>query len=114
MSFAALRHALSPFGQFEDATRGDLYARSAARERNLRLRGCLPRYLLRWLLICGCAAAALRASDALAPDIGRRLDIFVVMAAGSGLICAWAFCALLVIGYAYLYLCRAAQARRRP
>lgn len=114
MSFAALRRALSPFGQFEDTSRGDLYARSAAHQRNLRLRESLPRYLLRWLLVCGCAAAVLRACDALAPDIGGRLDIFVVMAAGSGLICAWAVCALLVIGYAYLYLCRAAQLRGRP
>jgi len=114
MSISSLRHTLSPFGQFDDASRGDVYARSAALQRNLQLRGSLPRYLLRWLLVCGCAAAILRACDALAPDIGGRLDIFVVMAAGSGLICAWAVCALLVIGYAYVYLCRAAHSRRRP
>lgn len=113
MSFAALLRALSPFWQFEDLSRGDIYARSAAHQRNLRLRETLPRYLVRWLLICGCAAAAVRVCDALAADIGRRLDIFVVMAAGSGLICAWAACALLVIGYAYLYLGRSAHARER-
>lgn len=112
MSLAALRRALSPFWQFEDASRGDLYARSAAHQRNLRLRDTLPPYLLRWLLICACAAASVRACDAWAPSIGHRLDIFALMAAGSGLLCAWALCALLVIGYAYLYLCRAAQARR--
>lgn len=114
MSFAALRRALSPFWQFEDASLGDLYARSAAHQRNLRLRDTLPRYLLRWLLICGCAAAALRVFDALSADIRGRLDIFVVMAAGSGVICAGAVCALLVIGYAYLHLWRGAESRRRP
>lgn len=113
MSFAGLRRALSPFWQFEDASRGDLYARSAAHQRNLRLRDSLPHYLMRWLLICAGAAAALRACDALSPDTGHRLDIYVVMAAGSGLICACAICALLVIGYSYLYLCRAAHARGR-
>ena len=114
MSFAALLRALSPFWQFEDASRGDLYARSAAHQRNLRLRDTLPRYLVRWLLICGGAAATLRACDALAAHLGAGLGIFVLMAAGSGLICAWAVCALVVIGYAYLYLGRAAESRRRP
>jgi len=114
MSFAALRRALSPFWQFEDASRGDLYARSAAHQRNLGLRDALPRYLWRWLLIGGCAATVLRACDALAADIGTRLDIFAVMAAGSGLVCAGAVCALVVIGYAYLYLGRAAETRGRP
>ncbi|HXS27345.1 MAG TPA: hypothetical protein VN730_06760 [Steroidobacteraceae bacterium] len=114
MRLAELRHALSPFGQFEDASRGDLFARAAAHQRNLRLRAILPRYLLRWGLVCASAAGALRGSDALASGIGRKLDIFVVMAAGSGLICAWAVCSVLVIGYAYLSLCRAAQSARRP
>lgn len=114
MTFAGVRRALSPFSQFEDTSRGDLYARAAAHQRNLRLRASLPRYLLRWLLVSAVAAAALRACDALAADIGRKVDIFVVMAAGSGLVCACSLCALLVIGYAYLYLCRAAQSARRP
>ena len=112
MRLEALRRTLSPFWQFEDTSRGDLYARAAAHRRNLRLRASLPRYLLRWLLVSALAAAALRACDALAAGIGR-LDIFVVMAAGSGLVCVLAVCALLVIGYAYLYLCRAAQRARR-
>lgn len=114
MSFEAACRALSPFWQFEDASRGDIYARSAAHQRNLGLRAVLPRYLWRWLLICSCAAAVLRTCDSLAPGIGRTAGLFVLMAAGSGLICICAFCALLVIGYAYLYLCRAAQSRRRP
>lgn len=109
MTFTALRRALSPFWQFEDTSRGDLYARAAAHRRNIRLRASLPRYLLRWLLVLIAAAAALRACDALAAGVGRKLDIFVVMAAGSGLICAGALCALAVIGYAYLYLFRTAR-----
>jgi len=114
MTLAALRRALSPFWLFEDTSRGDIYARAAAHQRNLRLRASLPRYLLRWLLVSASAAAALRVCDALAGEIGRKLDIFALVAAGSGLICACALCALLVIGYAYLYLCRAAQTARRP
>jgi hypothetical protein len=42
--------------------------------------------------------------DALATDVARRLDVFVLMAAGSGLICAYAVCVVLVIGYAWCYL----------
>jgi hypothetical protein len=113
MTITALRRTLSPFWQFEDTGRGDIYARAAAHQRNLRLRASLPRYLLRWLLISACAAAAIRACDALAGAVGRKLDIFALVAAGSGLICAWAVCALLIIGYAYVYLCRAAQTARR-
>jgi hypothetical protein len=33
-----------------------------------------------------------------------RLDVFVLMAAGSGLICAYAVCVVLGIGYAYCYV----------
>ena len=113
MTLAGLHRTLSPFWQFEDTSRGDIYARAAAHQRNLRLRASLPGYLWRWLLVSGCAAAAFRACEALSGRIGRKLDIFAVMAAGSGVICAWAVCALLVIGYAYLYLCRAAQTARR-
>lgn len=113
MTLTALRRALSPFWQFEDTSRGDIYARAAAHQRNLRLRAILPRYLLRWLVVSVSAAAALRAFDALAGELGRSLDIFAVMAAGSGLICAGSVCALLVIGYAYVSLCRAAQTARR-
>lgn len=109
MTLIALRRALSPFWQFEDTSRGDLYARAAAHRRNVRLRASLPRYLLRWLLVSASAAAALRVCDALAAGVGRKPDIFVVMAAGSGLICAGALCVLLVIGYAYLFLFRSAQ-----
>ena len=97
---AAFVSGLWPFGLFKDATRGDLYARAAARQHNLRMRARLPRYLLKWFVICCAASAAIYACDAMAEDVGRRLDVFVLMAAGSGIVCAYAICVLFVIGYA--------------
>ncbi len=114
MSLTSLRRAWWPFWQFKDTTQGDLYARAAAHRHNLQLRASLPRYLLRWLSVCGVASAMLRACDALAADVGHKLDVFVVMAAGSGLICAYAACAVFIIGYAYLYLVQAAHGAGRP
>lgn len=99
-----LWRALWPFWLFEDASRGDLYTRAAARRHNLSMRASLPRYLLRWLLVGAAAAAAIFAFDGMAQDVGHRLDFFALAAAGSGLLCAYAACALLVIGYAYLSL----------
>jgi hypothetical protein len=97
---------LWPFSQFQDASRGDVYARAAARQHNLLMRAKLPLYLRRWLVICCLASAAIYTFDAMAADVGRRLDVFVLMAAGSGIVCAYAVCALFVIGYAYLNLRR--------
>lgn len=104
MNLQAWRRAWWPFWQFQDTSRGDLYARAAAHRHNLRMRASLPRYLLKWTLVCALASGAIRTFDAMAADVGHRLDVFVVMAAGSGLVCAYALCALVVIGYAYLYL----------
>ena len=101
---AALVRGLWPFWLFKDATRGDVYARAAARQHNLRMRERLPRYLLKWFAICCVASAAIYACDAMAADVGRRLDVFVLMAAGSGIVCAYGVCVLFVIGYAYLRL----------
>ncbi len=113
MSLTSLRRAWWPFWQFQDTSRGDLYARAAAHQHNLRLRASLPRYLRKWLLVCAIASAGIRACDGLAADVGHKLDVFAVMAAGSGLVCAYAVCVLFVIGYAYLYLARAAHSGRR-
>lgn len=114
MSLTGLRRAWWPFWQFQDTSRGDLYMRAAALRHNLRMRACLPRYLMRWVLVCGVALAAIRTFDALAADVGHKLDVFVVMAAGSGLICAYALCALCVIGYAYLSLGQLERWQGRP
>jgi hypothetical protein len=100
----ALGHSLWPFWLFKDATEGDLFARAAASDHNRRMSEVLPRYLRRWLLVLGVACLSICANDAMATDVARRLDVFVLMAAGSGLVCAYAICAMLVIGYAWCYL----------
>jgi len=100
----ALGHALWPFWLFQDASQGDLYARAAARAHNRRMSEILPLYLRRWVLVCALASVSLFANDALATDVGRRLDVFVLMAAGSGLLCAYGLCTIVVIGYAWCYL----------
>jgi hypothetical protein len=99
-----IHRALSPFWMFEDVNRGDLIARAAAAAHNRQMIGCLPRYLRRWLLIFGLASLAICGSEAMATDVARQLDIFVLMAAGSGLVCACAACVALVIGYAWCCL----------
>ena len=100
----AVSHSLWPFWLFKDPNQGDLYARAAAFAHNRRMSEVLPRYLRRWLLVSAIASLSIFANDALATDVGRRLDLFVLMAAGSGLICAYAVCVVLVIGYAWCYL----------
>ena len=100
----ALAHSLWPFWLFKDANQGDLFARAAANAHNRRMSEILPRYLRRWLLVCAIASVSVCANDAMAPEVAGRLDVFTFMAAGSGLICAYALCVLLVIGYAWCYL----------
>jgi hypothetical protein len=95
---------LWPFWLFKDASRGDLYARAAARQHNRRMCARLPRYLVKWLAVCAIASAAIFTFDALATDVAHRLDVFVLMAAGSGIVCAYAICVVLVLAYAYCYL----------
>jgi hypothetical protein len=99
----ALGHNLSPFWLFKDANQGDLFARAAANAHNRRMSEILPLYLRRWLLVCAIASASLCANDAMAPAVGR-LDIYAFMAAGSGMVCAFGICAMVVIGYAWCYL----------
>ena len=103
---ARLARSLWPFWLFKDVNRGDLYARAAARQHNRRMRQSLPRYLLKWAIVGGVANLSVFAFEALAGDVGRHLDVFVLMAAGSGLVCAYAVCVVCIIGYAYLYLSR--------
>ena len=102
-----------PFWLFKDASRGDLFARAAAHQHNMRMRANLPRYLLKWFAVCCIASTGIFAFDALAADVGRRLDLFALMAAGSGIVCAYAICVLFVLGYAYLYLARVRRGSER-
>jgi hypothetical protein len=100
----ALGHNLWPFWLFKDANQGDLFARAAASAHNQRMSEILPRYLRRWLVVFAVANLSTFANDAMATDVARRLDVFVLMAAGSGLVCAYATCVVLVIGYAWCHL----------
>ena len=100
----ALSRSLWPFWLFKDANQGDLYARAAASAHNRRMSEILPRYLRRWLLVSAIASLSICANDAMATDVARRLDVFVLMAAGSGLVCAYALTVAMVIAYAYCYL----------
>jgi hypothetical protein len=99
-----LARGLWPFWLFKDPNQGDLYARAAASAHNRRMSEVLPRYLRRWLLVSAIASLSICANDAMATDVARRLDVFVLMAAGSGLVCAYALCVAMVIGYAWCYL----------
>ncbi len=105
----ALARSLWPFWLFKDANQGDMFARAAASAHNRKMSEVLPRYLRRWLLVCAIASLSICANDAMATDVARRLDVFVLMAAGSGLICAYAICVVMVIGYAWCYLRLAKQ-----
>jgi hypothetical protein len=100
-----LAHSLWPFWLFKDANQGDMFARAAACAHNRRMSEVLPR----WLLVSAVASLSICANDAMATDVARRLDVFVLMAAGSGLICAYAICVVMVIGYAWCYLRLAKQ-----
>lgn len=104
-----LGRGLWPFWLFKDTSQGDRFARAAARAHNRRMSEVLPRYLRRWVLVCALAGVSIFANDALATDVARRLDVFVLMAAGSGLVCAYGICAIVVIGYAWCYLRLARQ-----
>jgi hypothetical protein len=100
----ALGHSLWPFWLFKDPNQGDLFARAAASAHNRRMSEVLPRYLRRWLLVSAIASLSICANDALATDVSRRLDVFVLIAAGSGLVCAYSICTMIVIAYAWCYL----------
>jgi hypothetical protein len=100
----SLGHSLWPFWLFKDANQGDIFTRAAARAHNQRMSEILPRYLRRWLLVCAIASGSLYANDAMTPTVAGRLDFYTFMAAGSGLVCAFGICAMMVIGYAWCYL----------
>jgi hypothetical protein len=99
-----LGHGLWPFWLFKDVNQGDLFARAAASAHNRRMSELLPRYLGRWLLVCAIASLSICANDAMATNVAQRLDFFVLMAAGSGLVCAYGICTMIVIGFAWCYL----------
>jgi hypothetical protein len=103
-SAVGLGRSLWPFWLFKDVNQGDLFARAAASAHNRRMSVVLPCYLRRWLVVFAIATVSSYANDAISTDVARRLNVFALMAAGSGLVCAGAICVLIVIGYAWCYL----------
>jgi len=101
---ATLVKSFWPFYLFQDATRGDMYARAAAFRHNRRMRGNLPRYLVKWMAGSFIAWLSICGFDALAAPMGARVNVFVLMAAGCGIVFAYAVCVMVVTVSAYVYL----------
>ena len=95
-----------PFWLFKDATRGDRFARAAAYRHNRDMRIHLPGYLVRWLLCSAISLAIAGGFSALPAPRGGELNVFAVLAAGSGIAFACCVCVLFVTSYIYLDLSR--------
>jgi len=98
--------SLWPFYLFQDATRGDRYARAAAYRHNRRMRGNLPRYFMKWMVGSLIAWLSICGFDALAAPVAGQMNVFVLMAAGCGIVFAYAICVMAVTISAYVYLSR--------
>lgn len=98
--------SLWPFYLFQDATRGDMYARAAAYRHNRRMRDYLPRTFMKWMIGSFVAWLSICGFDALAAPTGGSLNVFVLMAAGCGIVLVYAVCVMAVTASAYVYLCR--------
>lgn len=97
---------LSPFWLFRDATCGDRLSRAAAYRHNRSMRSYLPSYMRKWAFQAALALVLTFLFDSLAAPERSHFDLYVLFAAGSGIAFACCFCMLLIMGYAYLYLCR--------
>lgn len=96
-----------PFWLFKDATRGDRYARAAAYRHNRSMRIHLPGYLARWLIVTAATLAIASGFGTLSAEASTRaLNVFTLLAAGSGIAFACCVCVLFVTSYIYLYLSR--------
>jgi hypothetical protein len=98
-----------PFWLFKDATRGDRYARAAAYRHNRDMRIHLPAYLARWVLVSAVTLAIASGFGALSAPRAGAIDVFALLAAGSGIAFACCVCVLFVTSYIYLYLSRHEQ-----
>ena len=97
---------LWPFWLFRDAGSGDRFTRAAAYRHNRDMRVYLPGYLMRWMCSSTFALLATMALGSLSTHRAGSLDLYSIMAAGSGMIFACALCVLFVTAYIYLYLSR--------
>ena len=102
--FQQFFRSLGPFHLFKDATRGDRLTRAAAYRHNRRMRSNLPRYLVKWLMGSAIAWLSICGFDALASPVGGKVDVFVLMSAGCGIVFAYTICVAVVTASAYLYL----------
>jgi len=97
---------LWPFWLFQDASRGDRFARAAAYRHNRDMRVYLPGYLMKWLLSCALALASTTGLESLARSIGPGLNFFSLIAAALAMLFACGVCVLFITAYIYLYLSR--------
>ncbi|HKS57965.1 MAG TPA: hypothetical protein VJS12_21885 [Steroidobacteraceae bacterium] len=95
-----------PFWLFKDATRGDRYARAAAYRHNRDMRIHLPGYLARWVLVSAATLAFASGFSALSVPRAGAMNVFALLAAGSGIAFACCVCVLAVTSCIYLYLSR--------
>jgi hypothetical protein len=97
---------LWPFWLFRDASRGDRLTRAAAYRHNRDMRVYLPGYLVKWMFSSAFTLAVTAGLESLARQVTGAMNVFTLMAAGSGILFACGMCVLLVIAYVYLYLGR--------
>ncbi len=110
---AAIWNYFSPFAVLKDVTRGSFAEKSAALRYNCERRGCLTRYISRWLSSFAGALLLIGFFDAMTPHgAGAALNVFVVIAAAFAVFAAMAVCAICLLSYAYASLAVAAARSR--
>ena len=97
---------LWPFWLFQDASRGDRFARAAAYRHNRNMRIYLPGYLMKWVLSCTLVLGLTAAFDSLAASFGPGLNLLSLIAAVLAMVFACGVCVLFITAYIYLYLSR--------
>lgn len=107
MTFAELLFRyLWPFWLFRDASCGDRLARAAAYRHNRGMRVHLPGYLVKWAVSSAIALATTDRLAVAAHHFSDSLNVFTVMAAGTGVLFACTVCVLFLTAYIYCYLSR--------
>jgi hypothetical protein len=97
----------SPFRLMKDVSRGSREERIAAYRHNRRLRGELPRCMLRWAASCSIAVLLTAYFDALSGGGAAAAgtpSIFVLLAAACATFIACGVCVLSITAYVYFYL----------
>ncbi len=95
---------LWPFWLFQDATRGDRYARAAAYRHNRDMRVHLPGYLMKWVLSCTFVLALTSGVDSLARSLTPISTVLSLLTAACAIAFVCSVCVLFVTAYIYLYL----------